>query len=509
MSNIVGIDLGTTFSCIAVLDAAGKPEIVPNADGDRITPSVVFASEDEAGTLSVGEEARNDLMSNPSRGIEEIKRKMGDKDYTLEVDSVSHSPQMISSVILKKLIQDAEKEKGPIESAVVTVPANFEDAARDATMDAGRLAGIEVSHIINEPTAAALYYATHNTVAGNLLIYDLGGGTFDATVASVKNKEVEVIASQGDRNLGGKDFDRAIFEWMRQAYLDQHGVDLVSEDQPEGEWMKQAETIKKGLSKKDRVKVILRGEDGNLKLELTRPDFEEMISTKVARTESLMEIVLDEAGMEPQDIDSVLLVGGSSRIPVFQESIRKLFGKEPEQSVNVDEVVALGAAIYAGKKAPEGSLSVSQERAMSAVQMTDVCNHFFGTLVARASALGGHETYNEIIIRKNTPLPCTHSKSFYTVRDGQDAVDCDVTQSTSDEDDPKFVNIIWNGELNLPPNRPAGQEIKITYSYDENQIMHVYFEDVQSGTVLEADIRPERSGKVQEQKATLSDFVVE
>ncbi|MBT5716960.1 MAG: Hsp70 family protein [Opitutae bacterium] len=483
MSNIVGIDLGTTLSSIAVLDQIGKPEIISNQDGENITPSVVYW-DDEEQIMLVGTQARLALTADPDKGVEEVKKEMG-QDSAWEWDGIAHNPEQISSYILKKLIQDAALIKGPIESAVVTVPANFANEARNATLKAGHLAGIEVSHIINEPTAAAVFYATQNTISGNLLVYDLGGGTFDATVARIGKQEVECIASQGDRNLGGKDFDRIIVEWMREKYKSQHGVDLVNEDVTEAELMTQAEEIKKVLSRRAKTRVRLQGPMGSITEELKREDFEEMISTKVARTESLVEIALDESGMSPEDIDYILLVGGSTRIPVFQESIRQMFGKEPTQSVNVDEVVAMGAAIYAGMKAPEENLNVSQKKAMGGIKMSDVCNSCYGVIIAREGPTNTPELVNETILQKNTPTPCSNKKSFYTIFEGQSEVKCTVTQSKTEEEDPQWVDIVWEGSLELPSGRPPGQEVEVTFSYSENETMNVRFRDVSSGKLVE------------------------
>jgi molecular chaperone DnaK len=508
-SNIVGIDLGTTFSSIASLDAAGKPEIIATLDGGRLTPSVVFFPQDEVGKTYVGEIARDMLIAQSSRGVEEIKKHMGNPQYVKRIDGQSYNPEQISSFILRKMIGDAEEIKGAIDSAVITVPANFPESARRATMDAGALAGITVSHIINEPTAAALHYASVQSVAGTIMVYDLGGGTFDATIANIKGQDVECIASQGDRDLGGKDFDRAIYEQIQNIYREQNGMDIVDDENPENYWMMLAEKCKCRLSQRDVVKEIIKGPAGPLTISLSRSDFEEVIANSIARTEALMEVVLDEASMKPQDINAVLLVGGSTRIPALQDSITKIFGKPPLRTVNPDEAVALGAAIYAGKKAPRENLSVAQKKAMDQVQLKEVASHYFGTIIAELGPTGNLEERVATVLKKNAPLPCSVTKTYYTLCSGQEFIDCKVTQSNAEENDPAFVRRVWEGELKLPAAREANMPVEVTYSYDENEEMHVSFKDVESGRKLEANIHPGRSVEVESQKVKLQSFVVE
>ena len=297
-NNIVGIDLGTTYSAIAALDTAGKPEIISNLDGGRLTPSVVFFPPDEPDKSYVGEVARDMLITQPSRGVEEIKKHMGSEQFSKKIDGQTMTPEQISSFILKKMIGDAQEITGAIDSAVITVPANFQESARRATIDAGVLAGIDVSHIINEPTAAALHYASVQPVSGTILVYDLGGGTFDATVANIRGQDVECIASQGDRDLGGKDFDRAVFNHLREVYQQQKGVDIVNEEYTENFWMITAEKLKCRLSQRDTVREILKGPAGPVTFSLARSDFEGLIANWVSRTEALVEVVLENPQFE-------------------------------------------------------------------------------------------------------------------------------------------------------------------------------------------------------------------
>jgi molecular chaperone DnaK len=511
MSNIIGIDLGTTFSAIASLDAVGKPEIVQNLDGSRITPSVVFFPPDEPGKVYVGEVARDLLVTQPSRGIEEIKRHMSDGQFQKKFDGKTWSPEEMSSLILKKLIEDAEEITGKIDSAVITVPANFSEDARAATMAAGELAGITVSHIINEPTAAALYFASLQPVTGTMMIYDLGGGTFDATIARVHDQNVECIASQGDAVLGGKDFDRAVLDLIRKSYMDEKGVDIVDEENTEEQWLMEAEKIKCQLSQKDSVKRPLKGPAGMMPFSLSRTEFvsNDKVANMISRTEMLVDTVLDEASMTPADIDAVLLVGGSTRIPAIQDSITKMFGKPPIKVVNPDEAVAMGAAIYAGINAPRESLSVAQQKEMDKVELQEVASHYFGTISVTTGPSGYPEEKNNTIIKKNAVIPCSATQTYFTVNEGQEVIDCRVTQSNAEEFDPQFVKVVWEGEMELPPGRPEGMPVEVTYSYDKNNQMHVLFKDVDSGKTLEADIHPGETEKIQSLKTQIQTIIVE
>ena len=510
MSRLVGIDLGTTFSAIALLDDIGKPEIVPNADGDRITPSVVYFPEDEPGKSLVGDVAKKSAAYCPGRVIQHVKRKMGsDDEYKL--DGKSYSPTEISSLILKKLVQEAAQQKGEIGNAVITVPANFLESARKATMDAGELAGLEVSHIINEPTAAGLFYAATANVSGRVLIYDLGGGTFDVTVADIANKEVRVVTSLGDQHLGGADFDRKILEILQERYQEKYGKPLFSDDAGSYAYLADAEELKKTLSKRPKAGVMVNGEAGPLKVEIERADFEEAISTYVAKTVTLIDGVLDEARCQASDIDHVLLVGGSTRVPLIERTLASSLGKAPTRSVNVDEAVALGAAIYAGLKAPRRELNAAQCAAIAEIKITDVCNSFFGTISVDVNpTTGRHEHTNAIILERNTPLPTSNTKSFQTLGDGQMEIECTVTQSQFPETDPEFVNVIDKAMFTgLPANRAAGCEIQITFSYDVNERMHCVFLDVESGLKHEAVLKPEGSSGSGADRDKIRDFTVE
>jgi molecular chaperone DnaK len=498
MSAIIGIDLGTTFSAIAKLDDHGQPAIVP-VDGERIMASCVYAPKADPRSLIVGSLARNSLDHEPESVVKRFKRNMGtDKTYRLRSD-LELTPVSASAAILRKLTQEAAKELGPITEVVITVPANFAERQRKATIEAGELAGLKVTNIINEPTAAVLAYAAQKRVKGTVMIYDLGGGTFDVTIAKVNGSEIECLTSEGDSALGGMDFDQKIAELIDQKHAAQYGrtlreaLGLVSEDDerrsaPWQSLLRKAEECKKTLSKMTTVPFhYVEGPDGPLRTEVTRQEFERAISSLIAQTEMRVETALDSLNLSPGDIDDVLLVGGSSRVPAVKNSLKRLFGREPSEAVNLDEAVALGAAIYAGLRADKRSLKPMQREKLSTVSVVDVANHFYGTIAMHQDAeLNTEDLRVSIIIPKNTPIPCAKSETFYTRVEGQLWVRCRVTQSADEESDPDFITVILDEDLGpLPPGRPAQQPIEITYSYDLNQTMHVKFRDVKSGQTYE------------------------
>lgn len=489
MANIAGIDLGTTYSALAILNAIGKPEIVPNADGDRLTPSAIYFDEENAETIRVGVEAINSRHVNPERSVRWIKRHIGDPDYSKVVDGRSWTPVELSAMILAKLKQDAEQERGPIEDVVISVPAHFDEVRRKATMDAGTMIGLNVIGIVNEPVAAALYYATSQQVSGRILVYDLGGGTFDVTVMSVEGHQMDIACSQGDHALGGVDFDQKVLERLRSSYRAKHKADLIGCSEDQATYEDEAEDIKRTLSRRPVAKKMLYGSAGSMKIEVTREQFVESISTLLNRTDILVEVALEQAKLKAADIDEVLLVGGSTRIPAIRERLKKHFGYEPKAAVNVDECVALGAAIHAGlTKVRETPQSVDQGivTGLGDIRLTDVCNHSYGTICAPIDKETGRRVVgNKIILNKNTPLPCEASQTFYTMTQGQTELEVTVTQG--EDTDPEFVNKIATYKFELPPARPAQQPVKVTYSYDVNQRMHCCFEDVESGRKLEVD----------------------
>jgi molecular chaperone DnaK len=484
MSKIVGIDLGTTFSSLAMLNPIGRPEIVPNSEGERITPSAVYFDEQES-VVRVGIEAINSRQLNPDRAVRFVKRQMG-TDWKKTIDGHDWKPEEISSLILKKLKQDAETEHGPIRDVVISVPAHFDEVRRKATMDAGTLAGLNVIGIVNEPVAAALFYATGRDVNGRVLVYDLGGGTFDVTILDINGQNMTILCSQGDHALGGIDFDHKLIELFQQEYKKQCNAELINNDQDMAKYEDEAEDVKKSLSRRNSIRKVLYGPAGNARMEITREQFEKAIEPLIARTEMLIDVALKEAKSKTNDIHKVLLVGGSTRIPLVQQRLAAQFGFAPEVAVNVDECVSLGAAIHAGLTLlRENPSTVPQGIAggLRDVKLKDVCNHSYGTICAPVDEqTGKHIIRNTILLKKNTPLPCLMTQTFYTMADNQIELQIIITQG--EDEDPDFVNKIATEIFELPAGRPAGRPIRVEYSYDPNQRMHCTFKDEESGRTL-------------------------
>jgi len=523
MKPIIGIDLGTTFSAIAVLDESGTANIIPLDDGERIMASCISAPSSEKGTLYVGNAARADLSVEPGNVIQHFKRHMGeDKVYKLD-SGPSLNPADASSRVLKKLIQEAEKTVGKIDEVVITVPANFAERQRASTIEAGKKAGVKVKNIINEPTAAALTLATKQKVHGTVLIYDLGGGTFDVTIANVEGQEVECLTSEGDFHLGGVDFDNAICSLVDEAHASEYGKSLkqalgiTSEEQERKspEWQElllECEEIKKALSKRSSAPLRYRSSpSGPLNISISRSDFETKIQDYISKTEMLIETALDNVDMSPSDIDIVLLVGGSTRIPAVKESLRQMFGKEPTESVNPDEAVAIGAAIYSGLRADSSDLNPLQREKLEDVAIQDVANHYYGTIAMHFDEEREEaEQAVSIIIDKDSKLPCSFTEEFVTMSDGQRFINCKVTQCATRETNPQFVNIIHDKKMGpLPPNRPAGQTIEITYKYNLNQSMICEFHDVESGIRHKVELNPDNSASQSSAGLDLDDLVIE
>jgi len=498
MKTIAGIDLGTTYSALAVLNAIGKPQIVPNADGDRTTPSAIYFDEDNPGVIRVGIEALNCRYINPDRSVRWIKRRVGDPSYHKVIDGHDWTPVELSALILKKLKQDAQIEVGEIQDAVVSVPAHFDEVRRKVTMDAGQAAGLNVIGIVNEPVAAALFYATTHDVCGKVLVYDLGGGTFDVTIMDVRGHEMNILCSHGDHQLGGVDFDRAILDIFEKGYREQFKTELITCGEERARYEDEAEDVKKTLSRRPSAKKILYGPAGTLKVEVTREQFEAAIANFLARTDILVDVALDEVKLRPSDIQQVLLVGGSTRIPAVKERLERTFGFPPIAGVNVDECVALGAALHAGLtmiREKPADVAAGIAGGLVDVKLTDVCNHSYGTLCAPIDKETGRRVVvNRVILKKNTALPCEDTQTFYTVRDGQTEIEVTVTQG--EDPDPRYVNRIATYKFELPPDRPAGRPVKVTYSYDVNQRMHCRFEDVESGRALEVDLSLDPQGNL-------------
>jgi len=463
---ILGIDLGTTNSAMAVMEA-GDPEIVENSEGDRTTPSVVAFSED--GERLVGKTAKNQAVQNPDRTIQSIKRHMGD-DYEVTVDDESYTPEQISAMTLQKLKQDTEEYLGEeVERAVITVPAYFSDAQRQATKDAGKIAGLEVERIVNEPTAAAMAYGLDDESDQTVLVYDLGGGTFDVSILDLGGGVYEVVATSGDNELGGDDWDNAIIEHLAQEFEDEHGIDLREDRQALQRLKDAAEEAKIELSSRKEATInlpfIAAGDDGPISLEtsLTRAKFESLTEDLLDRTTGPMKQAMQDADVDEDGIDEIILVGGSTRMPQVRDMIEEEIGIEPRRDVNPDEAVALGAAIQGGVLSGE----------VDDLVLLDVTPLSLGI-----ETKGGVFTR---LIDRNTTIPTEASKVFTTAVDNQTSVNVRVFQGEREiaEENELLDEFVLSG---IPPAPAGTPQIEVTFSIDENGIVNVEAEDKGSGT---------------------------
>ena len=471
MTSYIGIDLGTTFSAAAYIDQSGRPTIVSNDRDENITPSCVAKVK---GEIVVGERARRQWGNDEANAAARFKGDMGTAK-THAIDGKEFTPTELSAAVLKKIKTDIETKIGPVSEAVITIPANFSQESRDATMEASRISGLNVKYIINEPTAAALYYAfeSDGDLAGTYVVFDLGGGTFDVSVIKVSGQDVEVVASNGLHKLGGDDFDHKLWDLIALKYKNEVGSQLTKSDYP----INAVEEEKKSLSTRKRTTAEI---DRQL-IDVSRLEFEESISSLMAQIEMMCEATLDEANVTPEELAAVFMAGGSTRMPCVIAAAERVFKREPVSTVNVDEVVALGACLYAAYKSDGVNLSEIQKQSVSKLNLSEVTNECFGTISLDTSGSRGQEIVNSILIKKGQKIPCSVTQMYSTVRDGQTAINCSITESKSPETNPKFVKIIHEEDLELPPDRPAGQEIEITYSYDENQMMNASFKDVGTG----------------------------
>jgi len=478
MTSYLGIDLGTTYSAIATIDDTGRPKMLLN-NGRSITPSCVMIENDQ---LVVGDRPEKMLGWEGAEVGARFKRNMGE-DTKIKLGTREFTPSELSAAVLATLKKAAEASVGEIAEAVVTIPANFMQEAREATMLAAQKAGLKIKYIINEPTAAALYYGFKEgeNLNGNCIVYDLGGGTFDVSVVRISGQEIEVIATEGVSKLGGDDFDRALIQLVKAKYEAVSGRELADEEIP----LSKAVKLKHDLSQKELVRYMA---DDEL-IEVTRAEFEEAISSLISQTELLCETVLEEADITVSEVNKVLLAGGSTRMPCVSSSIERVFGQKPIATANVDEVVALGAALYAAVKSDGTHLSAAQSNSVQKLKVSEISTYYFGTIAySYNSARDTQELQNSVIIHKGEKLPCSRTKSFFTMAEGQTGLDCKVTKSGSPETDPRFVSIVWQGDLELPTGRPSNQQVDITYAFDENGMMKCSFVDVESGRLNEIDL---------------------
>lgn len=473
---VLGIDLGTTFSCMSIMEA-GKPIVIPNSEGGRTTASVVAFTKE--GERLVGSLAKRQAVTNPQRTIQSIKRKMGTSEK-VKIDNKEYTPQEISAMILQKLKMDAEAYLGEkISKAVITCPAYFNDAQRQATKDAGKIAGLEVLRIINEPTASALAYGIDKEQDATVLVYDLGGGTFDVSILTLGDGVFEVKSTAGNNHLGGDDFDKLIQDWLVDEFKKKEGIDLRNDPYAMQRLRDAAENAKIELSQRQITNInqpyITTDASGPkfLNIDLTRAKLEQLIGDLVESTVGPVKQALADAKLEPKDIDHVLLVGGSTRVPLVQETVRKLLGKEPDKGINPDECVALGAGI-------QGAVLTGETKDIVLLDVTP--------LTLGIETLGGIATK---LIERNTTIPTRKSQIFSTAADGQTSVEIHVVQGERALAKDNFT--LGKFQLTGIPPAPRGiPQIEVTFDIDSNGIIHVSAKDLGTGNQQAISIKGDK-----------------
>ncbi|GEM_PF-48710 len=482
---MIGIDLGTTNSAIAMVNEFGKAEIIPNKEGERITPSVVMFDEDQ---IIVGSIAKQSSVAEPDRTVSSIKSQMGSSDYKFTYKDTEYKPEDISAMIVRKLIEDAESFlNDKITDVIITVPAYFNDNQRKATIDAGKISGVNVTQIINEPTAAALTYGIDKNVDQKIMVYDLGGGTFDVTIMRVNNSDFDVLASDGDRQLGGNNFDEKLMVYLNDKFRQQHDIDLFEDPVLVQDLRLKAENAKKVLTSKLSTTLYLSAKGKSARITVTRKLFADLIADFITRTELLINAVMTDASLDWKDIDQILMVGGSTRIPAVHDMIFRVTGKKPAIHVNPDEAVALGAAIQAGiTSAKDMNEPVNDMVRMKygAINVSDVTAHSFGAITLDEF----DNKRNAIIIPKNSKIPVRKSQIFYTSAPNQTQVKMVVIQG--EDPDPEFCTVIGTTTLDFPPKQENSPVI-FNYEYDINGIIHATAKDPETGKKSEIQVARE------------------
>ena len=476
---IIGIDLGTTYSAAAYLDQNGQPQMIPNREGENTTPSVVMFENGDENSVVVGSQAKECAGIDPYNVVQFIKRESGNQSWNFESDSGKiFKMEEISALILKRIVADCEAALGEkIEGAVITVPAYFGDAERTATENAAKIAGINVLGLINEPTAAALAFGMSRDNEGStIMFYDLGGGTFDVTILKIEDGVFKVIATHGDKNLGGFNFDNEIMNYANQIIAEQLNIDPMDDDELQQDLRNKSEQAKRALSARNAVSFAVATHGKRIKIDLTREKFEEMIASLISSTETSIDIALEDADLKPSDINKIILVGGSTRIPAVQKFVAEKMNITPSSEVHPDYAVAMGAAYYANELSknptpkpspnPTGDSKQTTSEAPSMIQ--DVTSHGFGIV----SMNENREMVNSIIIKRNTSIPAKEKRVFSTVTENQSQIRLTLTEG--DEDDLKYVTQIGESMVDMKNSVPAHYPITVEIAIDKNGVVHAY-----------------------------------
>jgi len=462
MSKTVGIDLGTTYSSICYIDKYGKPEIIVNREGERIMPSVVLF---DGKTPIVGTIAKNSAAMCPLNVCQYVKRHMGDKDWRFITDEYEYTAEEISALILKRLKEDAQVALGTeIRDAIITVPAYFNDAQRKATQDAGEIAGLNVVRIINEPTAAAIAYGIDQSKEQIIMVYDLGGGTFDVTIMKVSGGNIDVIATGGDKNLGGFNWDNRIMDYLEDKLKGVFNDDFLNDIVFNYDLREKAELAKKTLSSRDSAKVFLSYKGVSKSIDISINEFEEITKDLLDRTELMMEMTLEDANLSWSDIDKILLVGGSTRMRAVQTLVEKISGKKPSMELHPDEAVSLGAALL-------GNI-IEDGNELSQIKISDVNSHSLGIVCLDMER---RERYNSIILPRNTKVLTKMSNVYSTISDNQTELEIEVTEG--EEEDLDYVFTVGKVLVKIDPY-PKGAPVEVTYEYDNNGVIHISVYDL-------------------------------
>lgn len=493
MGAVVGIDLGTTYSAVAHVNKYGRAELIPTLEGGDLLPSAVLFEEPPM----VGIHAKNSAVARPLETVQFVKRHMGDATWRHRLpNGHEYSPEDISALILKRLKEDADAQLDTeVTQAVISVPAYFDDAQRKATQDAGRIAGLDVLRIVNEPTAAALAFGVDTRGSGTVLVYDLGGGTFDVTIMRMENDDLTVLATNGDPQLGGFDWDNRVMEWLDQEFVKRGGRSHFDQPTTEQDLRSKAELIKHTLSGREKASASLTVDGASHTIEMRREDLERVTEDLVERTGRILGFVLDEAGLPLSAINRVLMVGGSTRMPAVQRLVERLTGKKPAADVHPDKAVALGAAALANLSSAETSLvPVRDARGdLVATKVQDITSHSLG-VAAVTDPRYPELLMNSIILRKGAQVPCRASETYFTMEPYQDAWHAQITEG--EDDDLSYVKIVGEGLIPIPP-RPEQSPFEITFEYDRDGLIHVYVRDLATGQPL-GELHLERESNLRE-----------